>query len=67
MIKEPTHTVVLPLNDGLVEEMLYYFVISPAGSTHAVNMINPQIPFFLQPWVIERIDSDPELKDKFGR
>ena len=31
-----------------------------------VDMIDPQINYFLQPWVIERIESNEELRIKFG-
>ena len=65
MIQEPTHTAMLPMHDGLVIEMNHYHVISPAGQTHMVNMIDPEINYFLQPWVIERIDEDEELQKKY--
>lgn len=65
-IDEPTHTLKLSMNDGLVIELKHYQIISPAGSTHMVDMIDPQINYFLQPWVIERIESNEELRIKFG-
>ena len=67
LLNESTHTAMLPMHDGVVLELQHFYVILPAGSTHAVNMANPQINYFLQPWVIEQIDGDPELKAKFGR
>lgn len=67
LLNESTHTAMLPMHDGLIVELQHCYVISPAGSTHAVNMSNPRINYFLQPWVIERIDNDPDLKVKFGR
>ena len=67
LLNESTHTAMLPMHDGVVLELQHFYVILPAGSTHAVNMVNPQINYFLQPWVIEQIDGDPELKAKFGR
>ena len=67
LLNEPTHTAMLPMHDGVVLELQHFYVILPAGSTHAVNMADPQINYFLQPWVIEEIDGDPELKAKFGR
>lgn len=67
LLNESTHTAMLPMHDGVVLELQHFYVILPAGSTHAVNMADPQINYFLQPWVIEEIDGDPELKAKFGR
>lgn len=65
-LSHPTHTLMLPMNDGLVIELQHYDVISPAGQTHLVSMPNPQIMFFLQPWVVERINESEELKTKFN-
>ena len=65
LIHQPTHTMMLPVNDGLVIELQHYNVISPAGKTHMVTMPNPQINFFLQPWVLERIKENKELQTKF--
>ena len=67
LLNESTHTAMLPMHDGMVLVLQHFYVILPAGSTHAVNMADPQINYFLQPWVIEEIDGDPELKAKFGR
>ena len=64
-IQQPTHTMMLPMHDGLVIELQHYNVISPAGQTHMVSMPNPQITFFLQPWVLERIKENEELQTKF--
>lgn len=65
LLNESTHTAMLPMHDGAVLELQHFHVISPAGSTHAVNMIDPRINYFLQPWVIELINNNPELKVKF--
>lgn len=64
-IQQPTHTLMLPMNDGLVIELQHYNVISPAGQTHLVSMPDPCINFFLQPWVVERIEENKELQTKF--
>lgn len=64
-INEPTHTLSIPYNDGLVIELQHLQIITPAGNTHLVDMSDPRIPFFLQPWVIERINNDDELRQKF--
>lgn len=64
-LREPTHTISLPMQDGRVIELQYYNVITPAGSTHLVSMPNPQITYFLQPWVKARINENSELRAKF--
>ncbi|WP_320927880.1 superinfection exclusion B family protein [Hungatella sp.] len=64
-IQEPTHTLPLPCNNGLVIELQHFQIVTPAGQTHLVNMLDPQINYFLQPWVIQRISCDDELRQKF--
>lgn len=66
-LQEPTHTLMLPMNNGLVIELQYYHVISRAGNTHLVSMLDPRINYFLQPWVHERIKGNEELQRKFFR
>ena len=62
---EPTHTLPLPMNNGLVIELQHLQILTPAGQTHLVSMLDPQINYFLQPWVIKKINSDEELKRIF--
>ena len=64
-IQQSTHTLMLPMQDGLVIELQHYGVISPAGQTHMVSMLNPAIKFFLQPWVLERIKENKKLQMKY--
>lgn len=64
-LRQPTHTLELPMHDGLVVELQHYNVISPTGSTYLVSMPDPQITFFLQPWVEERIRENEKLQSKF--
>ena len=65
-LQERTHTLELPVNDGLVIELQHFGIITPAGQTHLVSMPDPRIKFFLQPWVENKIQSDDELMRKFG-
>ena len=67
LLNESSHTAMLPMHDGAVIELQHFYIISPAGSTHAVDMNDPQITYYLQPWVIDLINSIPELRIKFGR
>ena len=64
-LREPTHTLPLPMNNGLVIELQHLQILPPAGQTHLVSMLDPQINYFLQPWVIKKINSDEELKRIF--
>ena len=64
-LHEPTHTLPLPMNNGLVIELQHLQILTPAGQTHLVSMLDPQINYFLQPWVIKKINSDEELKRIF--
>ncbi|WP_442857787.1 superinfection exclusion B family protein [Blautia sp. AF34-10] len=64
-LREPTHTLPLPMNNGLVIELQHLQILTPAGQTHLVSMLDPQINYFLQPWVIKKINSDEELKRIF--
>ena len=65
-LQERTHTLELPVNDGLVIELQHFGIITPAGQTHLVSMPDPRIKYFLQPWVENKIRSDDELIRKFG-
>ena len=64
-LREPTHTLPLPMNNGLVIELQHLQILTPAGQTHLVSMLDAQINYFLQPWVIKKINSDEELKRIF--
>lgn len=64
-LNEPTHTLLLPYNNGLVIELQHFCIITPAGQTHLVDISNPQIQYFLQPWVIQRIKNNEELRQIF--
>ena len=67
-LKEETHTLQLPVNDGLTSELSYFCLISLAGGTQAVdfdfdNMMYAR--YFLQPWVINIINKNENLRKKF--
>ena len=64
-LRQPTRTLLLPLNNGVIIEFQHFFIISPAGSTHLVSMPDPEINFFLQPWVEDRIKENEELRAKY--
>lgn len=56
------NTYTLPLNDGAVAFLEQWMVIQKATTQYFVtDMQNPQFPYFLQPWVIEKLNEDEEL------
>ena len=46
MLKEDDYTIELPINSGSVIKLQHYYIITPAGSNHYVEMDNPCIPYF---------------------
>jgi hypothetical protein len=64
-LQNPSRTLPLPMNDGLVIELQDSGVITPAGQTHFISVIDPRIKYFLQPWVEERIKANEELMRKY--
>lgn len=62
------HTHELPLNDGAVVFLENMKVIGKATNHCCVDDItNPKFPYLLQPWVIEKLQSDKELLASFER
>lgn len=64
-IKAETHTLQINQNDGLTVELAHFGFISMAGSTQAVDFgYNNEmyVIYFLQPWVINLINENDELK-----
>lgn len=67
-IKDSTHTLTLPMNDGLIIELQHFGIITMAGSTQLVDVEfnnSVYLKYFLQSWVIEFIKKYDELKDKY--
>ena len=46
ILKEDDYTIELHINSGAVITLQQYYIISPAGSNHYVEMDNPCIPYF---------------------
>ncbi len=65
MLKENDYTLELPINSGVVLKLQHYYIITPAGNSHFVEMNNPCIPYFLQPGVFKAIEGNKELQKKF--
>lgn len=67
-INDSTHTLTLPMNDGLVIELSHFGIITMAGGTQLVDMgfdNSVNLKYFLQPWVINLIKNNDELKEKY--
>lgn len=62
------NTFELPLNDGAVVFLEHYMVIQKAASQYAVeDLINPKFPYFLQPWVVNKLNKDENLLLSFKK
>ena len=62
LYKEHNKTSELPLNDGAVVFLEHWMVIQKAASQYAVeDLINPRFPYFLQPWVVDKLNKDEGL------
>lgn len=61
LIKEPDNTIELPVNRGIVAKLEYHYVISKAGTNFAVDLEDPVVPYFLQPWVFEFFDKNGNI------
>ncbi len=67
-IKQDTHTMKINSNDGLTVELSYYGLISTAGNTQAVDFgysNEMYLMYFLQPWVINLIKENEDLRKKY--
>lgn len=67
-IDEESHTLNVCMNNGNVIELSHFGIISIAGGTQPVDIDfdnSVYAKFFLQPWVLKRINQDEDLKKKF--
>lgn len=64
-IQQPSHTLKLPIHDGMIVELYNRNVISPTTNEQYVSDYDPHIVYFLQPWVVERITENKKLQAKF--
>ena len=68
LYKEDNNTSELPLNDGAVVFLEHWMVIQKAASQYAVeDLINPRFPYFLQPWVVDKLNKDENLLLSFKK
>ncbi len=63
---EDNKTNELPLNDGAVRYLEYNLMINKATTQYMVNDLNNAVfPYFVQPWVIEKLDENADLLQAF--
>lgn len=65
LYSQDNRTFNLPINDGAISGLEYNKMVGKVGSSHMVDMMNPRIPYLLQPWVIEKLDEKPDLLNSF--
>lgn len=63
---EDNYTHELPFNDGAVKILEQKMMITKTTNTYLVeDLSNPIFPYMLQPWVIEKLNEDNDLVEKF--
>lgn len=63
---QANNTSILPINDGAVIFLENMFFIQKATTQYAqYDLTNPVFPYFLQPWVKEKLNEDEELKASY--
>lgn len=66
LLLETNYTHELPLNDGAVRGLESYIMITKAASQYPVeDLYNPIFPYMLQPWVINRLNDNEDMKNEF--
>lgn len=68
LYKQDNNTAELPLNDGAIVFLENWMVIQKAASQYIVSdMMDPKFPYFLQPWVVEKLQRDENLLLSFKK
>lgn len=63
---EDNHTKELPLHDGAVKWLEQNIIITKTTNQYAVSDLNNAVfPYMLQPWAIEELQKDSELRTYF--
>ncbi len=65
-LKEPTNTLELSMNNGIVSGLYNQNVISLTGLSQVTSAICPMAKYFLQPWVRNLIKENKQLQKKFA-
>ena len=64
-LNEPTNTLELPMNNGIVSGLYSQKVIALTGQAQVTSAICPIVTYFLQPWVRDLIKENKKLQKKF--
>lgn len=66
LYKVDNHTRELPIHDGAIQILEHNMMIQKAATQYAVAGLNNAVfPYFLQPWVVEKLNTDPSLLNSF--
>lgn len=66
LYQEDNFTEELPLHDGAIKILEHYMMIGKATTQYFVEDFNNALfPYMLQPWVVEKLNENIELKKKF--
>ena len=65
-LQMPTHTLLLPFDDGVTAELNGYGIISLTSSIQTLSHEGYEVNYFLQPWVRKLIKEEKQLQKKFG-
>lgn len=66
LFKEDNRTALLPLHDGSVSILEQNYIIGKATTQYMVEDLNNALfPYLLQPWVLNELDSKPDLSSEF--
>lgn len=61
MYRIPDKTLELPHNSGTIIKLRTYGVITPVSNTFLVDLFDPQVTYFLQPWVCKYIEEHKDF------
>lgn len=61
----PTHTLPLPIDDGVTAALNGYGIISLTSSIQTLSYEGYEVNYFLQPWVRDLIKENKKLQKKF--
>lgn len=61
MYDEDDKTLDVPYNSGMITKLSSWGLISPTTAQTYVDLLDPRVPYFLQPWVCEYIQEHKEF------
>lgn len=61
MYKEDDKTLNVPYNSGMITKLTNFGVIAPASPHNYIDLLDPQMPYYLQPWVCKYIEQHKDF------